>query len=347
VQAPDLTAEALLDGSWMLQKERQLREDSPVVWWLRSTWNELRYRAGVSDNRMVWVGANEWFFIMEEMFPDRAAFDRVTTQRRQMLRDVRDLVKRAGAELFVMIVPDKARVYPELAYGPGGMPPGKAGNYAAILADLADAGIPTVDLAAPMAAVRASEPERELYYHRDTHWKPQGALAAAMVVAGAIEARFGALLSPRRAMDLGNMMTWRLVGDLPASLGIATIERPDPVTGELRTFPMSFLSEHLAELYEYYGVEERIGNRTVPMWGDDPDAEILLIGTSFSKENGANALSLCLGRPLRKIIKVGAEGILPLESALPELQQGTRAKVVVWELVERGMFVGRWLAPKL
>ena len=32
--APVATVDNVFDGRWMLTKERQLREDSPVVWWL-------------------------------------------------------------------------------------------------------------------------------------------------------------------------------------------------------------------------------------------------------------------------------------------------------------------------
>jgi hypothetical protein len=37
----------------------------------------------------------------------------------------------------------------------------------------------------------------------------------------------------------------------------------------------------------------------------------------------------------------------PLRQALDELRAGTAAKVVVWELVERGLFDPVWRAPKL
>lgn len=344
--APVASRSSVFDGSWMLAKERQLREDSPVVWWLRSNWNELRYRAGVPQSQQVHFGKDEWFFIQESVFPDRAAFDRAQGARRQFLREVRDLVAGAGAELFFVVVPDKARVYPDLCYADGVMPAGKKDNYAAILADLAAVGIPTVDLAAAMAAERAAAPATELYYRRDTHWRPAGALVGGRAIAAALEQRYGARLRPRVPMALSGLTAVRLIGDLPANMGIATVELPDPVV-ERRTAPMSLLADRLAEVREYYGLELTTPNGKVAMDGKDPDAEVWLLGTSFSEENGANAVSLFLGRPLRTTIVRGAVGMAPLRAALPELRAGTKAKVVVWELVERGIFDPVWREPKL
>lgn len=346
VPAPEPTWENVLDGTWMLAEERHLREASPVVWWLRSSWNEARYRAGAPQSDQVHVARDDWFFIMQAVWPDRPAFDAAAQKRRQFLRSVRERVEAAGARLFLMVVPDKARVYADIAYAGAGMPAAKEPVYGLLLADLAAAGIETVDLAAAMAAERAASPDEELYFRRDTHWRPAGALAGARAAAAAIEGGpLGPLLSPRRQMEPGGMEAIRLVGDLTAMLGLGTIEVPD-ATG-MRTVPLSLLSERLAETRQYYGVVERDGQRSIPVRGDDADAEILVIGTSFSEENGLKALSLCLGRRVRGVIERGADGMKPLRSALPELARGTRAKIVIWELVERGFLEPVWMDPRL
>jgi hypothetical protein len=183
VRAPVATVANVMDGSWMLDKEKELREASPVSWYLRGAWNDLRYRVGVPESAQVHFGKDEWFFIKESVRPDRAAFERARPNRLRFLAEVRDLVRKSGAELFVFVNPDKARIYPDLCYPEGVLPPGKQGNYAAILADLATLGIPTVDLAAAIEAARAADPhpataDGELYYRRDTPWRPQGALVA-------------------------------------------------------------------------------------------------------------------------------------------------------------------------
>lgn len=347
VPAPAFTAAAFTDGSWMLTKEKQLREDSPLSWWLRGHWNELRYHAGVPQSPQVHFGRDGWFFIQESVRPDRAAWDRAAPQRRRFLQELQQLVARSGAELFLAVIPDKARVYPEYCYGDAGMPDGKRDNYAAILAELGELGIPTVDLAAAMAAARTAEPAVELYYRRDTHWRPQGALVGGRTIALALEQRFGGALGDRVPIELGGLTSVRLIGDLPANLGILTVEVPDPQM-ERRTVPMSLLAERLAETRDYYGLELRTPAGKVAMDGKDAAARILWVGSSFSEENGANAASLFLGRPLRTVIARGVSGLQPLRLALDELRTGrVAAKVVVWELVERGMFDAAWREPRL
>jgi hypothetical protein len=214
-----------------------------------------------------------------------------------------------------------------------------------LLADLEAAGVATVDLAAALTAARAADPATELYFRRDTHWRPAGAMVVGRTVAAAIEQRFGERLGPRQAMGLAGITSIRLMGDLPANMGICTIELPDPAV-EWRTAPMSFLAEHLAEVRDYFGLEVR-GPTTVAMDGSDPAASVLQLGASATRENGMVALSFFLGRPVRAIVRTGAVGIEPLRAALPELRGGTRAKVVVWDLVERGFSKPEWQDPKL
>ena len=351
VPAPRASFENVLAGEWMVDKEVELREASPWVWWLRGNWNELLYRAGVPQSRDVHFGDDGWLFIASSVRPDNRGYERATARRRAFLGEVRDAVAAAGAELFVMVVPDKARVYADLAFTDGELPAGKRGNYDRMLTELGELGIATVDLATPLAAAAAAEraagAQRLLYYARDTHWRPGGALIAERVVAAELERRYGERLSPRVRAEITGPLVARAVGDLTGMLGLLTAIRPDPVTGQ-RTAALSLLSDRLAEQREYYGVQLLSPAGPVAMRGDDVDAEVLLVGTSFSEENGMSALSLHLGRPVRGTIMRGAQGMKPLLAALDELRgsDGAKAKIVVWELVERGMFEGAWLDPK-
>jgi hypothetical protein len=75
---------------------------------------------------------------------------------------------------------------------------------------------------------------------------------------------------------------------------------------------------------------------------EDPAAEVLLLGTSFSEVNGAAALAFALARPVRAVLEPGASGLPALHEVAEELRLGTRARVVVWEVVERGLFEADW-----
>lgn len=342
--SPAPTRENVLDGSWMLAKERELRELSPVAWHLRSSWNELLFRAGIVRSTQVRVGRDGWFFLAPTVAPDRATFERRIDVRRRFFTTVRDRVRAAGGELFVWLVPDKARVYPEFVFAGGELPAGKQPVYGEVLAELQALGIATADVASALAAARAADPATELYYRRDTHWRPLGALAAARAAAVAIEGGpLGARLSPRRGVELHGKETIELLGDLSALLGLATVEVPDP--GGTHAAPLSLLTLGLTEPREYYGIALREGGPPQQLSGE-VDAEILVAGTSFSEENGWKALSLALGRPVRAVLERGAGGVEPARAVLRELDRGARPALVIWEIVERGLYEAEWADPR-
>lgn len=348
VPAPPLTLEGALAGSWMAQKENQLQEDSPVTWRLRSAWNELRYRAGVPRSKDVFVGDDEWLFLDYCMRPDVASFARHAAQRRAFLAEVRDEVKAAGAELVIALVPDKERVHPEKWTQGAPMPKAKDGAYRAALAEFAELGIPAVDLAAAMAQARAADPAAELYYRGDTHWRTEGAIVAGAATAAFLEARYGDALGPRVPMALSGVTSTRLVGDLAFNLGVAAVDVPDPKAALVgrRTVPLSLLADRLAEDRAYYGVDMLTPQGRVGMDGTYESATVWMVGASFAHENGANAVALHLGRPMRTTIAFGATGLEALRAARPGIRPGMAAKVVLWEIIERGYYAPDWREPK-
>ncbi len=346
-KAPAPSVAAVLDGSWMAQTEKRLREDAPATWWLRSSWNELRYRLGAPRSKDVLVGRDEWLFLDYATRIDFAAWQRSAPARRAFLEGVRDQVKAAGAELVIAMVPDKERVHAEKWAPDGALPAAKAGCYAAGLAELAELGIPAVDLAGAMAAARAAAPATDLYYRGDTHWRKDGALVAGATTAAFLETRYGEALGPRVPMALSGVTVATFVSDLTANLGLAVVDVPHPARpSEPNPLPMSLLAHRLAEPHEYYGVELVTPTGRVGMFGTDESAPVWLIGTSFSRENGANAIALHLGRPIRTTIVMGASGLEALREAWPAIRPGQRAKVVVWEIVERSYFSAEWWEPK-
>lgn len=344
---PAVRLPAFADGTWMTAMERHLREASPVTWWLRGSWNETLLHFGIVQHPSVHLGRERWMFHSSTLRATAGRFERESAARRRFFTAARDLVRGAGAELVVSIVPDKARVHPEFAFDSGRLPAGKEPTYDLALAELRDLDIAVVDVAAAMAAARAVNPEAPLYYPRDTHWRPHGALAAGQAAAAVIESLpVAARLQPRHAGELGAVTTVAAVGDLVSMLGLLTCERPAPA-GRMRTHPLGLVSLGLLVDREYYAVtlQGETGDR--PAVVDDPAAEVLLLGTSFSEMNGAGALALALGRPVRAVIDYGAAGLAPLRAVAAELRAGTAAKVVVWEIVERGLFTVDWARQQL
>jgi hypothetical protein len=339
---PEPNGPDLQSGAWMGRVERHLQQASPVAFWLRAPWNELLLRCGVANSSAVQVGKDGWLFLRGDQ-ASAVEFAKRQAARTQTFAAVRAQCAAAGVELFVSLVPNKTRVHPEFLQR---ALPADA-TYAAVLAELQAAGLPAVDVAAAMAAAKAAEPTRPLYFRGDTHWLPFGALVAGQAVAAAVEARCGAGLGPRGAVQLGPRTTFQALGDLVAMLGLATADLPW-VDGRRITVGLSLTAHSFGELREYYSVASADPALATRLDGNASDAPVWLVGTSFSRENGMPALSLALGRPVRLFGENGAASIAPMAKALAALREpGAKHPVaLVWEIVERGFFEPPWAEPQ-
>jgi len=340
---PAATRAAVLDGSWMPAVERHLREVSPVVWWLRGNWNELMLGLDLPASDRVHVGRDGWLFLRSDANPDAGALAAGAAARKARFAAVRDRLRVLGCELLVSIVPDKSGVYADLRRDVGRQSK-KQTLYGYLLEELRSLGIPVVDVKSAMAAMRAAEPARELYFRGDSHWQPYGALAAAQAAAVFIEGGpLAAKLSPRVPVQLGARTTFHALGDLVAMLGICTADLPWE-DGRRVTVGLSLQAHSYRELRSYYAVAPDDPALAARFDGNWPAAEVVLVGTSFAKENGLPALMLALGRPVRMVQENGAAGIVPMTSLLEQLEQpgAVLPKVVVWEVVERGLFEPTW-----
>jgi len=347
VERPVPTWDGVLAGSWMTKVENYLREASPIAWWLRGEWNEWLWCCGILQSDEVQMGRDRWLFLKATLHEHRQQFAREATARRRFFAEVRDAVRASGAELVISLVPDKARVYPDFAFRDGVISPAKEPIYGMALQEFRELGIPTADLASALAVARAAMPGVALYYARDTHWRPQGALAGAGAVAAAIESLpVAATLVPRRPAGLGTGSTVSALGDLVSMLGLLTCELPFGADRS-RTHPLSLFTTELLEDREYYSAVLHTDGGTIDPLVSDAGNDIVLLGTSFSEANGAGGLALSLGRPVRAILGHGASGMAPLHTFAAELKRGTKAKVVVWEIVERGLFEVDWATAQL
>lgn len=352
---PHASAANVLDGTWMARAERSLQEDAPLTWHLRSAWNELRYAIGAPRCKDVHVGEDEWFFLSESISPDLAHWREGKTSRMALLAEAKQIVEAAGADLIIAFVPDKERVHPEKCYADAHLPPQKGGNFELAMAEFAEARIPAIDLAAAMAKARATYRGVDLYRRRDTHWNSAGAFAAGVACAEFLEARFGDALGARGQVVVRPADATPQLGDLVGLMGLGTLDLTDHVDAldpldddaapRMRSVACSPLTHRLAEPMEHHEVDAVTPRGRTPIDGNDRDATVWLVGTSFADANGAAALALQLGRPIRWTIRFGASGLASLRAALPELRSKTRAKVVVWEIVERGYFSAEWATP--
>lgn len=335
---PEARLSSLLDGSWMVQCERHAREDSPVVWWLRGTYNEMRYRLGALQNSQVHVGRDGWLHLRSTLDLDAAELARDADRRLRRLEELRRRAERLGVGLFAIPVPDKVTIYPESVYGPEGMPESRAAVFRMILGELRRAAIPCLDTASVLAAARRRDPGQLLFHQRDTHWTLAGVVAVAQAAAQAIEAsELAAAVGPRVEVAPGSPLRVEVVPDLVGLLGLLSWSDYRPELGMALGRPASLLTSRLTETKEYW---------TVSLAGSAAGQGLVaLAGSSFSVDNGLAGLTWFLGRAIDGSgAWNGAGPWAGLDRVLDAVERGESvARLVIWEFVERSLADPAWV----
>lgn len=342
--------DGVMEGRWTTAVGTWLEKDNPAARALTGSWNDLRWRLGILQNEQVHVGAKDWFYLRNSLAPSAERIESGAESRRQVLEAVAARTRRLGVHLVVLLVPDKERIYPEYAYADGQMPSPKHGLYARIIDDLKLAGIPVVDVARVMHEARPAPGPGNLYYQRDTHWTVHGAFLAAQALRRHLET------SPLRD-QLGREVLYAvpqpmvvsLMPDLVALCGLRTFETRLEGMGEPVLLPASVVSSQLSESKQYWrlrtaAIDVRPG---LPMDALADEALVALAGSSFSAENGKDAVAFALGRALDgRGIHKGASALQGLAETLDRMEQGeSKARVLVWEFVERAWLEGVWVPP--
>jgi alginate O-acetyltransferase complex protein AlgJ len=249
----------------------------------------------------------------------------------------RDLLAKHGVDLLFVPVPDKVEVFPEraaIAPGGDGVPFARLAGQVVnpferkFLADLAAAGVETVDLLPAFLSERAHDgaAKEPLYQAEDTHWTSRGLELAARLVGQRVE----------------RYPWYRSV----AAHRIA-----------YRTKDASFsrhgdLCSRLPELEQArYTPETLIGHQVVSangaLYDDDPESPIVLLGDSFTgvyelmdcEHAGISAhLAKELGTPIDLVMSYG--GGPNVRSKLLRRGEGALAakKLVIWMMTARDLY---------
>jgi hypothetical protein len=308
---------------------------------------------GVGDHQ-VRLGNDGWLFFRPAVeFVTRAGFlDPSLLDRRRaepeswqdpvapdprpaILAFQRELAER-GIELVFLPVPTKAQVHPHRLAGrvPTSAAPMSNPSFSRLLEELGNAGVRVVD-PTPALVAAAGVGDDPQFLARDTHWTPEAVEITASQVA---EALVGVPFA--RATEPGwsrSEATASHTGDLAEMLGLPRDRQPWP-----------------AQSVTVHPVSEPDGRP----WQPRTDAEVLLIGDSFSNVYStadlgwgvgaglAEQLSWTLERPVDRIA-INAGGASGARRSLFSELTGGRdrlagKRVVIWEVSARELSAGDW-----
>jgi alginate O-acetyltransferase complex protein AlgJ len=314
-EARALPAAAWRDGSAnrLLEKAQRLPGSETL-----HSWNAgLQYRLFGDLGPKVVEGCPGWLFYRDGLGLQAGVdAEQVFAQRLRLMRYLVEQVRRSGAQLLVVTVPDKARIETEAVCGLR-QSPRVATQLTRWQAALRQQGVAAVALAP------ALEQARPAFFRTDVHWNQQGARAAAQAVAQAAQPMLGGAGSQQYVSVTAPGGVQARMGDLIVLAGLE--HAPPALRPPLdREQPVTIRAVHGGSLL------------------DEPaPPEVLLAGSSSSRRsNFAEQLGTQLARELWNRSLDGGNFAGALQDALAERASWPPGlKLVIWELPEMALWL--------
>lgn len=297
-----------------------------------NAWAALEYGLFGEGRPGVVVGQQDWLFTDEEFKP--AASTSQLEGNWRLIAGVKRELQRRGVDLQLMLLPAKARLYPE--YLAGQQPVAEQQG----LYPQARQRMQALDLQGPdlLAALQSAKGQEAVFLRTDTHWTPYGAAVVAQAV----------------AQHLRHEGLWQ-GGELTYS---TQIKGHETHKGDLLSYLP--LEPYFAEMQPpAEELEQRSTELTGETGGDlfgDSAPQLALVGTSYSanaKWNFLGALRQSLGSDLYNYAENGHGPLVPMLHLLAKGEQETAGlRLVLWEVPERYLmmpsdlseFDPQWLA---
>lgn len=296
-----------------------------------NAWAALEYGLFDEGRPGVVIGHNDWLFTSEEFDPPQDAAQ--VADNWKLIQGVQNELKRRGIDLVVLLLPAKARLYPE-HLGVQKPVAHQQAMYQQSLQQMQQLGLQGPQLLQPL---RQGKHQHEVFLRTDTHWTPFGAAVVAKATAD--------YLREQKQWAPGNLdYQTRIVGS-------------EVHKGDLLTYlPLDPYFERMQP------AAERLEKRTTEQQGEGGDLfgagapEIALVGTSYSanaKWNFLGALREALQADLYNYAEDGHGPLVPMLRLLAKGEEETQGlRLVLWEMPERYLsmssdlkeFDPQWLA---
>ncbi len=280
-------------------------------------WALLRYAVFREGRPGVLIGENGWLFTDEEFAHHPGAADQIAHWL-EYVTAVRDRLAEQDVGLVVALVPAKARIYPD-RLGRYRFPDYAVPRYDEFRSRLVERGVPVPDLAAALSAVR---PDADGFLRTDTHWTPEGALAAARALREDVVTALEASQAERRAFVREPGDTVRHEGDLLTFIPLGPfMNRFGPEPDTTVEYTTSAREEREVGLF------------------DEISIPITLVGTSYSAGELWDFDGAVASTVDADVLNVATEGegpFVPMQTYLDsDTLERSPPAVVIWEIPER------------
>lgn len=322
-----------LNGKLTHAIEKHYDKGFPVKELGTNAWAALEYGLFGEGRPGVVIGRDGWLFTSEEFKP--AIKPNQVEDNWKLISGVRDELQRRGIQLQVVLLPAKARLYPEFVADQRPVAQQQA-LYDQARERLDQLGLQGADL---FDVLEDGKSQGLVFLRTDTHWTPLGAELAARAVAED-------LLQRKRWQQGELSYETRKVGSETHKGDLLSYLPLDPYFAAMQPAKEP-LEKRLTEQSGEGGGDDLFG---------DSAPQVALVGTSYSanpKWNFLGALRQALGSDLYNYAEDGHGPLVPMLRLLAKGEEETRdLKLVLWEVPERYLtlssdlseFDPQWLA---
>jgi len=180
---PDFEMTSLWEGHYLHNIERSLINDSFFKHGRVLAYNEWTHKhlQRVSNPKLV-AGKDDWVFVKSKVMQrDDAYYRAIEDVLIAKFTEVNKSISRSGSHLLVTIIPDRDRVYPELAYREGVLPASKERFKRRLVERLEKAGVDVLFM--DRGFLEAKDQVDGLFFKREHHWTYEAAHIAARLIA--------------------------------------------------------------------------------------------------------------------------------------------------------------------
>lgn len=305
---------SLLNGTWSAAFETQFNKALPWRETGINTWGILEYFLFGNGRSGVLVGQNGWLFSNEEFKFQPKASDNSNAHLAQILETKKTLEK-SGAHLLVVVLPAKARVYPE-QLGRYHFPSYYQTQYQDTIQKLRASGVDVLNV---QSALLEAKSQQDVFIKTDTHWTPFGATTVATSIKNHLQTEDITLSETK--------FQTQIVSDLTYSSDL------------VKYLPLGSLQDHAPEKLEQFETQQMAGSGSALFAGSTNTDIVTLVGTSYSAKaefHFEGALKQVLQADVLNMALEGKGPFEPMKQYLASKErQETKSSVVIWEIPER------------
>ena len=208
---PKQGVEAILKGEAAANTEQLIEKQIPLRQTIIEMWAKMRYLLFSEGNSGVLIGEDGWLFSREEFLWPVNAPD-ILAKNMSNMAQFNELLKENNVQLYVVLVPTKAEIYPQ--HSPFLSAQIQYKLRESTFSELSSLNFNVLD---SFAALSAASTEQSVFLKTDTHWSWQGADRVAQALASQFthiqqNSQFERVFSaPQRR--LGDLTTFIPAGD--------------------------------------------------------------------------------------------------------------------------------------